>query len=114
MTMHLRQQRYQNGTVKRKQRRRGPDVWEFRYYENDNDGRRRRAMIIGNVVRYPAKRDALRALEPLLHRINIESRAGGPATVNMLIERFKREELVAKNYSTRQSYLSCSKRLEQR
>ena len=113
--MHLRPKRYQYGTLAKKTRKRGPDVWEFRYDEPSQDGRRRRfARIIGNIASYPTEKAARRALEPLLHRLNVESRAAGPTTISMLIDRFIHHELVNKRYSTQKSYLSCLKRLGQR
>jgi integrase len=85
--MHLRQ-RYQYGCLTKKERIRGEQVWEFRYYETTTEGhRRRRSMIVGTVGRYPTQADALRAVEPLRLRLNVESRLGGPVTVGTLLQR---------------------------
>jgi hypothetical protein len=34
-----RRTRYQEGSVQREKRRRGPDVWIFRWYETDSSGK---------------------------------------------------------------------------
>jgi hypothetical protein len=81
--------RYQNGCLTRKKRIRGEAVWEFRFYETTTQGsRRRRSMIVGSVVRYPTRADALRAVEPIRLRLNVESRLGGPFTIDALISRY--------------------------
>ena len=107
--MHLRQ-RYQHGCLTRKKRTRGGDVWEFRYYETTTEGqRRRRSMLVGSVARYPTVGDALREIEPLRLRLNIESRLGGPVTINALIGRYIGQELPDR-HSTSRSYLTVLNR----
>ncbi len=107
--MHLRQ-RYQHGCLTRKTRTRGGDVWEFRYYETTTEGqRRRRSILVGSVARYPTVGDALREIEPLRLRLNIESRLGGPVTINALIGRYIEQEL-PERHSTRRSYLTVLNR----
>jgi integrase len=99
-------QRYQQGCLTRKKRLRGEDVWEFRYYETTTKGqRRRRSVLIGSVARYPTRADALREVEPLRLRLNVESRLGGPVTINALAARYIEQEL-PERHSTRRSYLS--------
>jgi integrase len=103
--MHLRQ-RYQHGCLSRKKRARGEDVWEFRYYETTTEGqRRRRSVLIGSVARYPTRAEALREVEPLRLRLNVESRLGGPVTIGALAARYIEQEL-PERHSTRRSYLS--------
>jgi integrase len=107
--MHLRQ-RYQHGCLTRKTRTRGRDVWEFRYYETTTEGqRRRRSMLVGSVARYPTVEDVLREIEPLRLRLNIESRLGGPVTINALIGRYIDQEL-PERHSTSRSYLTVLNR----
>ena len=50
--------RYQQGCLTRKKSpRRGHDVWEFRYYDVDAHGRRRRRSVtVGTVADYPPSR----------------------------------------------------------
>ncbi len=38
--------RYQYGSLRLRKRERGPDVWEFRYYETDSQGKRKRQSVI--------------------------------------------------------------------
>ena len=107
--MHLRQ-RYQHGCLTRKKRARGNDVWEFRYYETTTEGqRRRRSILVGSVARYPTRGEALRETESLRLRINVESRLGGPITINTLWGRYIEQELSVRP-STRRSYLSTFNR----
>lgn len=99
-------QRYQNGCLTRKTRIRGDDVWEFRYYETTADGQRhRRSVLVGSVARYPTRAEALREVEPLRLRLNVESRLGGPVTIRALLARYIEQEL-PERHSTRRSYLS--------
>lgn len=46
--------RYQYGNLRLRKRKKGPDVWEFRYMENG----RSKPVLIGTVDRYPNKADA--------------------------------------------------------
>jgi integrase len=107
--MHLRQ-RYQHGCLTKKERTRGEDVWEFRYYETTAEGQRhRRSVIVGDVGRYPTRADALREVEPLRLRLNVESRLGGPVTIQALVARYIEQEL-PERHSTRRSYLAVLKK----
>ena len=84
----------------KKKRTRGEAVWEFRFYETTTGGnRRRRSTIVGSVARYPTRADALRAVEPIRLRLNVESRLGGPITIDTLITRYMEQEL-PERYST--------------
>jgi integrase len=67
--------------------------------------RARRAVTVGTLARYPTRADALRAVEPLRLRLNVEHPAGGPVTVNALVGRYIEQEL-PERYSTRKSYLT--------
>jgi hypothetical protein len=52
--------RYQRGNVTLKKRK-GPDVWEFRWYEPNG---RLRSRLLGTLEQYPTKQDAQRAADP--------------------------------------------------
>ncbi len=107
--MHSRQ-RYQHGCLTRKRRARGEHVWEFRYYETTSEGQRqRRSVTVGTVARYPTRADAMRQVEPLRLRLNVESRLGGPVTINALVERYIGHEL-PERHSTARSYLTVLNR----
>src|SRR5439155_9566797 len=48
--------RYQYGSLETKERKRGKEVWEFRYYEPDARGeRQRRAVMVGTREEYPTE-----------------------------------------------------------
>lgn len=61
------------------------------------------------VARYPTRGDALRETESLRLKINVESRLGGPITINALWGRYIEQELSVRP-STRRSYLSTFSR----
>jgi integrase len=83
------QARYQYGNLTVRKRKKGPDLWQFRWAENG----RPKAMLIGSVEKLPTRADAERAVEHLRIAIN----TGNPqqqfhaAIVLTLIDRFMRE-----------------------
>jgi integrase len=95
--------RYQYGDVVRRKRKKGPDVWQFRYFENG----RRKSVLIGTIERLPTKSDAIKAIEHRRMEINSQNPQQRFHVVTMqgLVERYKKEELPSR-YSTRVSYLS--------
>ncbi len=95
--------RYQYGNLTRRKRRKGPDVWQFRWYENG----KMTSVLIGTIAKLPRKADAERAVESLRMRINKRNsqQAFHSVTVNALVDRYKQEEL-SERHSTRVSYLS--------
>ena len=100
--------RYQFGSVTLKKRAKGADVWEFRYYETQADGtRKRKATFIGTTNQYKNKSDARVAVEALLLKLNEEKPQHhlGAVTFGGIIDRYIEEEL-PQRYSTRKSYLS--------
>jgi len=67
--------RYQYGSLDRKQRQTGEEVWEFRYYETDSRGeRQRRAVTVGTVADYPNESAARKSslVQAILLQINAE------------------------------------------
>ncbi|HEX5482252.1 MAG TPA: tyrosine-type recombinase/integrase [Terriglobia bacterium] len=80
------QARYQYGTLTKRARRKGPDVWQWRWTENG----RTKSVLIGTVEKYQTKADAERAVESLRMKINAQSmeQAFHPVTVGALIDRF--------------------------
>jgi integrase len=100
--------RYQFGSVTLKKRAKGADVWEFRYYETQADGtRKRKATFIGTTNQYKNKSDARVAVEALLLKLNEEKPQHhlGAVTFGAVCDRYIEEEL-PQRYSTRKSYLS--------
>jgi integrase len=100
--------RYQFGSVTLKKRAKGADVWEFRYYETQADGtRKRKATFVGTTNQYKNKSDARVAVEALLLKLNEEKPQHhlGAVTFGAICDRYIEEEL-PERYSTRKSYLS--------
>lgn len=83
------QARYQYGNLTLRKRKKGPDVWQFRWMENG----RSKSMLIGTTEKHPTRAHAERAVEHLRLSIN----AGNPqlqfhrVSVAALIDRFMKE-----------------------
>jgi integrase len=70
----MRRTRYQQGNLQLAERKRGPRAWEYRWYESQPDGsRKRRSMVVGSLEQYPNEAAAKRAVASLLVTINAES-----------------------------------------
>jgi len=102
--------RYQNGSLKLKERKKGDMVWEFRYYEPDSQGiRQRRSVIVGPFAEYGTE-SAIRkapAVQSLILRINAEGPEHAIGSVNFgaVIARYEKEEM-PERHSTATSYRS--------
>jgi len=83
------QARYQYGNLTVRKRRKGPNVWQFRWMENG----RLKSVLIGTVEKLPTQSDAERAVEHLRIKINAQNpqRQFHNVTVGALIERFMTE-----------------------
>lgn len=93
---------YQNGTVIKRERTKGPDVWAFRYRQRDLQGNVRYVSeIFSDVRECPTKAAAEKKVLPLRKRIN-EQRVC--ATFGDLADRYEAEDLPT-NPHTRQGYL---------
>src|SRR5664280_2577825 len=80
-------QRYQYGCLSRMKRTWGEDIWQFRFYETTKEGlRRRRARTIGTIAQYATRADALRAVEPFRHRLNLKHRFARPTSIRALAD----------------------------
>jgi len=104
--------RFQYGSLRLRQRERGPGVWEFRYYETNPDGHRiRQSVILGDQALYKTEADARKATQALLMRLNEEahrSEVEAP-TFGALLDRYIEHEL-PERHSTRSSHLSNIRR----
>lgn len=80
------QARYQYGTLTRRTRRRGPDVWQWRYSENGF----RKAIVLGTVEQLPTRADAEREAEPFRVKVNAQN-PEQPVTVAALAARFEEQ-----------------------
>ncbi len=102
--------RYQYGSLEIKERKKGKEVWEFRYYETDAAGQRqRRAATVGSLEDYPTE-SAVRkspAVQAILLRLNAEQPAAmlGSVDFGAVIARYEQEEM-PERYSTKAAYQS--------
>jgi hypothetical protein len=102
--------RYQYGSLELKERKKGKEVWEFRYYETDARGQRqRRAAIVGTQEDYPTESAARKspAVQAMLLRLNAEqpTATAGAAEFGAVIARYEQEEM-PERYSTKAAYQS--------
>lgn len=99
------QARYQYGSLTRRTRRKGPDVWQWRYSENGF----RKAIVLGTVEQLPTQADAERAAEPFRVRVNSQN-PEQVVTVAALVGRFA-EQCIPKRCrrSTQKLYASILK-----
>ena len=83
------QARYQYGNLMLRKRKKGPDVWQFRWMENG----KQKSVLIGTVQKCPTRADAERAIEYLRIHINAQSPQADfhSVTVGALIDRFMAE-----------------------
>ncbi len=72
-----RRTRYQFGSLRRKKRAKGPDAWEFRYYETVGGSRDRKSMTIGTLDQYRNEAAARPAVAALLLKLNSEAPHAG-------------------------------------
>lgn len=66
--------RYQQGTLRLEERASGSRVWEYRWYETQLDGtRRRRSAMIGTLQEFPSEAAAQKAVAALRANVNAET-----------------------------------------
>ena len=103
---------YQQGSLKLEERKRGPHVWVYRWWDTDANGKRvYRKQQVGDLSQYPNETAAKVAIDPLRLTINNQSQRNGVSqmTVQSLWEHYSREELPFKDFSTQDAYLSYAK-----
>jgi integrase len=85
------QARYQYGNLTVRKRKKGPDVWQFRWQEKG----KQKSVLIGTVEKLPTRADAERAVE--YHRIKINAQNPQQqfhaVSTGALIDRYKAEEM---------------------
>jgi integrase len=70
----LKRIRYQQGTLRLEERNNGTRVWEYRWYETQIDGtRRRRSAMIGTFHEFPSEAAAQKAVAALRANVNAET-----------------------------------------
>lgn len=89
-----RKNHYQEGSIVRVPRAKGPDVWVYRWRELRPDGRRvQKKRVIGALDRYSTEASAKRAVEQLRIQINAEQDRIGKVTIAEAWEHFQAHEL---------------------
>jgi integrase len=100
----LKRKRYQAGSLHRKKRAKGPDVWVLRYREAQQEGTTaHRSIIVGTVDQYSTKTKAQKAAEGLRLTLNNDYIPTDAARVGTLVDRYMLEAM-PERYSTSQSY----------
>ncbi len=92
--------RYQFGTVYQEERKHGPALWVYRYFEN---GRRKKVQL-GTVEEYRTRSEATKAAEGFRLLANSDHPTARAVTFGAVIQQYRREELPARK-STRTWYL---------
>jgi integrase len=106
MSKMFKRQRYQFGSVERKARKKGPDVWALRYREHLLDGTNcHKSLIVGTVAQHATESQARKAAQTLLLRINADKPSAGAVTFGAVIDRYLAEELPGR-HSTARGYRS--------
>jgi integrase len=99
-------ERYQFGNVELVQRKSGPAVWKFRYFEHTPGGSKvRRSLQIGTIEQYPTVDAALKAAEYLRMRANPDRPDAQRVAMGQVIDRFLAEEL-PERFTTGKAYAS--------
>jgi integrase len=90
--LQLTRQRYQLGSLRKLERKKGPSVWEFRYRDKANGGRQKQVTL--SALKHPTEAHARRAVERLVMKLNAEDPLGIVADpiFGTLIDRFIEEE----------------------
>jgi len=108
----FRRTRYQQGSLVLEERKKGPAVWVYRWWEKDINGKPvRRKLQIGSSVQYSTESAAQAAADALRLTINNPSnrRTLRQTTVTTLWEHYCREELPIKEMSTQDAYTLYAK-----
>jgi integrase len=102
----FRRTRYQQGSLNLEERKRGPAVWVYRWWEKDIDGKSvRRKLQVGDAGEYRTESAAQSAADSLRLTINNHSRRKSHrTTVCTLWEHYASEELPLKQVSTQDVY----------
>src|SRR5262249_3073397 len=107
----------QQGSLIRTGRKRGPDVWQFRWADRASNGKRiYRKRVIGTVCQYVDADSARKSVTGLLREINSNplQRCPPPLSLAELCEHFIQRELTNDNlwrsYSTKRAYRAYIRR----
>jgi len=100
----LNRPRYQHGFFSRHKRKKGPEVWVYRWREIDANGRlKMRAFVVGPVTQYSTETAAWKAVSTLRLDINHHTfrPEGQPETFEQLVEHYRMIELDLEKESER-------------
>jgi len=106
----MRRSRFQQGSLQLVERAGSRKAWEYRWYEVQPDGsRRRRNLVLGTLEQYPNETAAQRAVAALRADINAESPRMNltPISIETLVEHYREKELgedSSKTYATCRTY----------
>ena len=102
--MKFTRDRYQHGSLRRVQRAKGPDVWEFRYSTYENGVRKQRQLTLSS-KKYPSEAAVKRKVEGLLLKLNsaASSAALQEPTLEAVMEIFTRDEM-PERFKSQQNY----------
>jgi integrase len=106
----MRRSRFQQGSLQLVERAGGRKAWEYRWYEVQPDGsRRRRNLVLGTLEQYPNETAAQKAVVVLRVDINAESPRMNlaPMSIEMLVDHYRQKELgedSSKTYATCRTY----------
>lgn len=103
----FRRTRYQEGSLTSEERKRGPAVWVYRWWEKDINGKSvRRKVQLGTLEQFPNESRAQAAADALRLTINHQSKRSDlrDTIVNVLWEHYSNEELPLKEISTQDAY----------
>ena len=104
--------RYQHGSLEREERKKGPAVWVYRWWEDDSNGKLiHRKLRIGDIETYSTESAAEAAAGALRLTINNACKQGSlqRTSINTLWEHYSREELPLKALSTQGSYITYAR-----
>jgi integrase len=105
----MRRTRFQQGSLQLVDRSGGKKTWEYRWYELQWDGsRRRRNLMVGSLEQYPNETAAQKAVAALRADINAENPRTSltPISVQTLIEHYREKELGANCSKTRKTQVT--------
>jgi integrase len=106
----MRRSRFQQGSLQLVERAGGRKAWEYRWYEIQPDGsRRRRKLVVGTLEQYPNETAAQEAVVALRVDINAESPRTNlaPMSMQVLVDHYRQKELgedSSKTYATCRTY----------
>lgn len=92
--MKFTRDRYQQGSLRRVPRSKGPDAWEFRFSVYENGARKQRQLTL-STSKYPTEAAVRRKVEALLLKLNADTTAMAlqEPTLGAVIDVYKREEM---------------------